>query len=283
MAGGVYPVEILSESPRVAMHTAPNPGPKTLTGTRTYVIGRDPALIVDPGPPNPEYQQSIASSLTRSGGHPLAILLTHGHPDHAPGAAILKDLVNAEVIGSRHMAPEDAAAAQVDRFLAEDETFDLGSDELRVLAAPGHAPDQVALWMPGSRFLFTGDTILGTGSTLIAPPEGDVVAYMETLERLRALDPRLILPGHGPVVTEPLAKIDEYIAHRRDRERQLLEALADRPATIEDLVARIYADVDPRLHDLARGSVEAQLIKLERERRIARAGDGYTARPDASD
>jgi hydroxyacylglutathione hydrolase len=240
-------------------------------------------LIVDPGPPNPEYQQSIASSLTRSGGRPLAILLTHGHPDHAPGAAILKDLVNAEVIGSRQMAPEDAAAAQVDRFLAEDETFDLGSDELRVLAAPGHAPDQVALWMPGSRFLFTGDTILGTGSTLIAPPEGDMVAYMETLERLRALDPRLILPGHGPVVTEPLAKIDEYIAHRRDRERQLLEAVADRPATIEDLVARIYADVDPRLHDLARGSVEAQLIKLERERRIARAGDVYTARPDASD
>lgn len=272
--------EVVSRGPYVAMYTAPNPGPKTLSGTHTYVVGREGAVIIDPGPLSPEYQRALTSSLRSAGISVVAILLSHGHPDHAPGAGILKELLGVEVIASSRMPSEDAAAAGVDRSFDEAETFAPGSDALEVIATPGHTPDQVAFWMPKSRILFTGDNILGSGSSLIAPPEGDMTAYMHTLERLRSLGPRLILPGHGPVVTDPDAKIAEYIAHRRNREKQLVQALTESPGTVAQLVGRMYADTDPRLHDLARGSVEAQVKKLVREGRAERVGETYSLRTE---
>ncbi len=278
MPHGDVPGTVVSYKPRVVVHTAPNPGPKTLTGTHTYVVGQERALVIDPGPVAPDYQQGIASALRSAETRPVAILLSHGHPDHAPGARVLKDLLGVEVIASRFIDPASAAAAGVNRYFDTEETFDLGSDRLCVLATPGHAPDQVAFWIPTARILFTGDTILGSGSTLIAPPEGDMISYMRTLEEMRTLYPRVILPGHGPIVSDPNTKIDDYVAHRRRRERQLLETLAEGPGTIAQLVSRMYVDTDPRLHDLASGSVAAQLQKLEREGMVLNAGDTYTLR-----
>jgi glyoxylase-like metal-dependent hydrolase (beta-lactamase superfamily II) len=203
------------------------------------------------------------------------ILLTHGHPDHAPGAAILKGLVQAPVWAHERMPEAQRAAAGVDRNYQQEERFGTGVDELRVIPSPGHSPDHVALWMPGPRILFSGDTILGEGTTLIAPPEGNMAQYMETLSRLRELDSLLIAPGHGPVVRDPAGKIDAYIAHRRRREAEIVAALRSGPASIRDLVSRIYTDVDPGLHDLAAASVNAQLEKLEHEGRVRRSGDSF--------
>jgi glyoxylase-like metal-dependent hydrolase (beta-lactamase superfamily II) len=275
MRGEDISVEIVSQEPWIAMYTAPNPGPKTLTGTHTYVVGRNNAVLIDPGPRSLAYQNALASSLRAANVTVAAILLSHGHPDHAPGASILKGRLGVEVVASEHMAPDVAADSAVDRRFADGETFHTGSDAISVIPTPGHAPDQVAFWMPESRILFTGDTVLGSGSTLVAPPAGDMTAYMQTLEQLRALGPRLMLPGHGPVVTDPGAKIAEYIAHRLEREAQLVDVLSERPSTIPQLVARLYADTDPRLHDLARGSVAAQLEKLVREGKVERDGDVY--------
>jgi glyoxylase-like metal-dependent hydrolase (beta-lactamase superfamily II) len=262
------------------MTTAPNSGPKTLTGTHSYIVGTDPAYIIDPGPEIGVYQRALATYL-RAGAprlRPAAVLLTHGHPDHAPGAATLGGLLGIPVFGSALMSRDDARAAGVQYTYKRNQSFPVGDGVLRVLPAPGHSTDQVAFWLPEPRVLFSGDTILGQGSTLVSPPEGDMQAYMQTLERLRALDARIILPGHGPVITRPDTKITEYLTHRRERERQLLDALGTGPATVGELVAAMYHDTDPRLRDLAEGSVLAQLEKLTRESRVQRQGERYQLR-----
>jgi glyoxylase-like metal-dependent hydrolase (beta-lactamase superfamily II) len=267
--------EVLTGGPRVVMFTAPNPGPKTLSGTHAFVIGNERAYVVDPGPANPSYQRSLATWLSGAVRRVDGVLLTHGHPDHAPGAALLAALTGAHVWASERMTEPRQAGAGVDRLYSPDESFVVDGDELRIVLSPGHSPDHVAFWMPGARILFAGDTILGQGTTLIAPPEGDMVQYMETLERFRALNARVIAPGHGPVIHDPDAKIEEYIEHRRQREAQIVAALEDGPTRIPDLVARIYRDVDPSLHGLAAESVNAQLEKLVREGRVQAAGDVF--------
>ncbi len=266
----------LSASPEVFMFTAPNPGPKTLEGTHTYIVGHD-AYVIDPGPDLPPYLEALAAWLRQTGRSPRGILLTHGHPDHAPGAARLKAILDVPVWSSARMLAEDSLRAGVDRVFEEDHVFAADDDILHVIPAPGHAFDHVCFWLPKAAILFAGDTILGQGTTLVAPPEGDMLDYMATLERLQALDARIIAPGHGPIVESPREKFDEYIGHRRAREAQLLQILAKGPKTVTELVTEAYADVDPRLHGLARGSVEAQLIKLLKEGRLTVEGPRYRA------
>lgn len=261
---------IISRSPFVAMLTAPNPGPKTLTGTHTFVVGKSPGYVIDPGPTIPAHQEVLARWLHDEGNHVEAILLSHGHPDHAPGAATLQRFLGTPVWAP---APTEGAGTTIDRRYSPQQTFHVEGDTLAILPSPGHTPDHVAFWLERSRILFAGDTILGQGTTLIAPPEGDMIEYMRTLDRFRELDPKLILPGHGPIVTEPQAKIAEYIEHRKQREHQVLDALKDGPAMVGDLVRRIYAEVSPELQRLAVGSVEGQLAKLEVEGKVTRQGD----------
>jgi glyoxylase-like metal-dependent hydrolase (beta-lactamase superfamily II) len=153
--------------------------------------------------------------------------------------------------------------------------FPADEGALRVFATPGHSPDHVAFWLDLSGILFSGDTILGRGTSLVAPPEGDMTDYMKTLEHMRTLEPYLIAPGHGPLITDPLAKIDAYIRHRREREEQILAKLAIGPMSVEELVADLYADVDTHLHDLAAGSVAAQLQKLLIEDRVKESAARY--------
>jgi hydroxyacylglutathione hydrolase len=172
--------------------------------------------------------------------------------------------------------PGDLAGwLRVNNRFHDGDSFTLSGEVLRVVATPGHVQDHVAFWLEASRILFSGDAILGQGSTLIAPPDGDMQDYLRSLQRMKELRPRLIAPGHGPVVCDPTAKIEEYVRHRREREEQILRALDRGPAGVDELVRRVYVDVDPRLHRLARGSVEAQLAKLLSEGRVAEAGGRF--------
>jgi glyoxylase-like metal-dependent hydrolase (beta-lactamase superfamily II) len=268
--------------PSIAVFTAPNAGPKTLEGTRTYVVG---GYIIDPGPDVPEYQSLIASVFAhpndparfrrRRWRSAEGILLTHGHPDHASGAARLASLLDAPVYASpnldRRFIPNDLWV----RPIEDGYSFNALFESLTTIAAPGHSDDHIAFWLEQDRVLFAGDTVLGRGTSLVAPPEGNMRLYMQTLERFQALNPRIICPGHGPIVDDPAAKLAEYVEHRRQRERQVVEALGHGPATARELVERIYLDVDRRLHDLAEGSVMAQLQKLKEEGKVRATREQY--------
>src|SRR4051794_22149966 len=229
---------------------ADNPSPLTLDGTNTYVVER---WVVDPGPADERHLEAVL----QAAGTVEGIVLTHGHGDHSDGAPLLAEMAGAEVVrprGDERVGP------------------------FAVFATPGHAPDHVSLL--AGRALFTGDTVLGTGSVFIAPGEGSLAHYLESLRRLRELDAEAILPGHGPVVWDPRAKLDEYIEHRLERERLVLDALAAGARTREDLLDRAWSDVDfeaaPYLRYAAAATLEAHLEKLEEERRLP---DGVEREP----
>jgi glyoxylase-like metal-dependent hydrolase (beta-lactamase superfamily II) len=257
------------------MLTAPNPGPKTLDGTHTFVVGRRPSVLVDPGPDIPSYVEGLEEWLRAESIEPRAILLSHQHPDHAPAARQLREALHVPIWASPRYEETAFEPVEPDFTYGPQQEFPVEEEALRVFETPGHSPDHVAFWLDESGVLFSGDTILGRGSSLVSPPEGDMSTYLKTLEFMRSLEPYLIAPGHGPLVTDPLAKIEAYIKHRREREEQIVEKLRAKPMSVADLVADLYADVDVRLHDLAAGSVAAHLQKLVKEGRVRQAGGVY--------
>jgi glyoxylase-like metal-dependent hydrolase (beta-lactamase superfamily II) len=256
--------------PTVTRILAPNPGPFTLEGTNTWIVGAGPSLVIDPGPDDPGHQEAVARQAVRV----RAILLTHHHPDHAPGAARLSDLTGAPV---RAFRPEHGEAR-----LRDGEVVEAGAVRFRVVHAPGHTPDHVVFMEEGSGALFTGDAVLGRGTSIVDPPEGDMAAYITSLSRMLALDPRVIYPGHGPAVWSPAEKLKEYLAHRRMREEQVLRGLEQGPRTPQELVEEIYDEVPRELHPAATRSVLAHLLKLEREGRAMRVGPRSDDRFEAS-
>jgi glyoxylase-like metal-dependent hydrolase (beta-lactamase superfamily II) len=250
---------------------APNPSLMTGPGTNTYLIAGSaaagqtrPCAVVDPGPLIEEHLVRVAEAAAAA-GHLRAILITHGHPDHIEGAARLRELTGAPILAwSREGTPS------ADALLGDNATVPLGQRTIHALHTPGHRFDHLCFLLEDSGALFAGDLVAGVGTVVIAPPEGDLADYMTSLHRLFALDLRQILPAHGPPVDDPRALLEQYIAHRNQREQQVLAGLAAGPATVGALVATIYADVDPRLHPAAALSVTAHLLKLERERRVTR-------------
>ncbi len=258
------------------MFTAPNPGPMTLEGTNTYVVGHDPAYVIDPGPNIPEYIEGLDAWLRQTHRRVAAVMLTHGHSDHTRGAASLREILGGvPVWASETIEHEKAVAAAVDHRFGHHEAFPVGDDMLETLATPGHSHDHVVFWMPKARILFAGDTILGRGSSVVAPPDGDMMLYMQTLSELQALDPAMIAPGHGSVITDPRAKIVEYIARRNEREQQILAVLRHGPVSLDDMVKKVYVDTDPRLLEYARRSLLAHVLKLQAEDRVHRADGEY--------
>jgi glyoxylase-like metal-dependent hydrolase (beta-lactamase superfamily II) len=252
---------------RIIRVLAPNPGPFTLEGTNTWIVGQGPSVIIDPGPADDGQVRSIIDEAAGI----EAILLTHHHPDHAGGAAQLAAQAGAPV---RAFRPEDR-----ERGLQSGDVVRAGSIRLRVVPTPGHTADHVAYFLEGEGSLFTGDAVLGKGTSVVDPPDGDVSAYVHSLHTMRALSPRVIYPGHGPLVLDALAKLNEYIAHRARRESQVLAALASGAATPEEMVASVYAGegLHPSMVPVAARSVLAHLLKLERDGKAARtgrAGDG---------
>ena len=245
---------------------APNPGPFTLEGTNTWIVGRDPSVVIDPGPDDPWHLARVA----RLADPVAAILLTHRHPDHEPGAAPLSARTGAPVHAYRPGPGEMA--------LSSGQTVEAGGVRLRVVHTPGHTPDHVVFHDAETGALFTGDMVLGRGTSIVDPPEGEMAAYLRSLEAMAALHPFVLYPGHGPTVWSAASKLREYAEHRAARERQVLAGLSGGPRSPEELVPGIYTDVPAELHPLAARSVLAHLVKLEREGRVVREGRGADAR-----
>jgi glyoxylase-like metal-dependent hydrolase (beta-lactamase superfamily II) len=220
---------------------APNPGPMTLAGTNTYLYGSDPCVAIDPGPDDVAHLDAVRAAAEERGGIGL-VLLTHSHGDHAAGA---------ERLGVEVVRPSDGEE----------------HGGLRALATPGHAADHVC-FLSGDGVCFSGDLVLGEGSTFVPPDGGSLAAYMESLRLLQAEPIELICPGHGPWVTEPAAKLAEYIEHREMRERRLLAALERGERSHKALLAEAWADVPKQLRPAAAMVMEAHLQKLEAEGRL---------------
>jgi glyoxylase-like metal-dependent hydrolase (beta-lactamase superfamily II) len=261
---------------------APNPSMMTGPGTNSYLVTgfEGSCAVIDPGPDDAGHLEALVRAAALHGGIGT-ILVTHGHHDHEAGAAHLRALTGAPVLAwSREGVPA------TDRALAPDEALAVGGRTLRALYTPGHRYDHLCFLLEDASALFAGDLVAGVGTVVIIPPEGDLADYIASLDRLlRLRDLRAILPGHGPVIEDGPALLREYIAHRLMREQQVLDGLRAGLTTIPELVARIYADVDPALHGMAGQSVAAHLLKLQREGRVAHpsgaAQDGPWALTDA--
>ncbi len=252
------------EAPRALR--APNPSPLTLDGTRTYLVGGRRVAVLDPGPELPAHLDAIAAAVAaRPGARAVAILVTHDHPDHAPGAGALAQRLGAPVLSLAAGTLSDGDVVETD------------AGALVAIATPGHAPDHVAFHWPAAEAVFCGDLMLGgQESTLVAPPDGDLTAYLASLERLRALAPKVIYPTHGEPFTDPAAAIAAYVHHREERLAQVLAALAPGEATADTVVMRVYgAALDPRLRAAATGATRAYLVHLQRQGRALRAGERW--------
>lgn len=253
-------------SGRVRRLRAPNPSPMTLDGTNGYVVRVGPRALaaVDPGPLDDRQRDAFLAAARELDADYAAILVTHGHPDHAPGAAPLAAATGAPVYS------HPAARFPHDAELADGERLAFGDVAITALHAPGHARDHLVFVLEDERALFAGDVVLGTGTVVVAPPGGEMRTYQRTLHRLRDEhgDAAAIYGGHGPEVRDVRAKLDEYIAHRELRERQIVDALAAGVQTIPDLVERIYADTARKLWPAAARQVLAYLIALESEQRV---------------
>lgn len=250
---------------RIVRVLAPNPSVYTLEGTNTWILGEEPSIVIDPGPDDSTHLDEVA----RAAGRVSAVLVTHDHEDHAPGAAAFAEGMGASLHAFRLPGAEHLRDGQ--RFGAS------GGIEVVAEYTPGHSSDHVAFFVPSERALFTGDAVVGRGTSFIDPPDGDVVQYLRSLHRLQELNPRVIYPGHGPIVLDARGKLAEYLSHREDREQEVLGLLAHGATTIPDLVATIYADHPLEVHPLAERSVLAHLLKLESEGRAERKGKADAA------
>lgn len=220
---------------------APNPGPMTLAGTNTYLYGSGPCAVIDPGPDDKRHLDTVRAAAEERGGIEV-VLLTHGHGDHSDGA---------ERLGIEIVRPGDGEE----------------HGGLRAIATPGHASDHVCL-MTADGVCFSGDLVLGAGSTFVPPDGGSLAAYMDSLRRMQAETIELIAPGHGPWITDPAAKLAEYIEHREMRERRLLAALERGECSRDVLLAEAWSDVPAELREAAAMVMDAHLDKLKAEGRI---------------
>lgn len=236
----------------------------TLTGTNSYLVAGDgEAICVDPGPPIARHVEALVAAADAMQCRITVIALTHGHPDHAPAAQLLRERTGAIV------AAHTKCAFPYDRGLRDGERIEAAGVHLDAIDSPGHTFDHLAYFEPREGALFTGDAVLGEGYVVIAPPNGAMRPYQQTLRRLSEIaGVRTIYGGHGEPVTDPQSKLREYLAHRRTREAELLAALGDRAQTIPELVARIYRDTKPLLWPAAARQMLAYLIALEDEGRV---------------
>jgi glyoxylase-like metal-dependent hydrolase (beta-lactamase superfamily II) len=234
--------------------TADNPGPFTLQGTNTWLVGRDPCFVVDPGPLMEAHLGRVLSDAADRGGIG-GIAITHDHQDHVEAVEELRTRAGGVAVAAAGYERADVRLADGDQF-----------GPLRAIATPGHASDHLAFVAGGA--CFTGDAVLGAGSVFVWPDPGALRGYLAALERLRALDLNVICPGHGPIVLEPAAKLDEYVAHRLERERRLVAALDDGLRTADELLDRVWSDAPAVLRAPATVTLAAHLDKLDEEGRL---------------
>ena len=253
---------------------APNPSPLTGPGTNTYVVGRERPVVIDPGTRDDAHLGRIMSV---TDGTIAAVVCTHSHPDHSPGAAELRTRSGAPVIGLP--APRDPYQDETyvpDATLADDELLRHPEFRLRALRTPGHVSNHLCLLLEDERLLFTGDHLMQGTTVVIIPPEGSMRDYLASLRRLQALAIDALAPGHGTVIPEAQAEIARVIAHRLGREAKVIAALAARGrATIDEMLPAVYDDVPVSLHGWARHSLLAHAIKLVEEGRASESDGTY--------
>jgi glyoxylase-like metal-dependent hydrolase (beta-lactamase superfamily II) len=246
----------------VLLVRAANPSPYTLDGTNTWIVGRDPAWVVDPGPALDAHLDAVAAAVARRGGAG-GIALTHDHHDHAEGLDALRTRLGDPPVGAW------PALGDGDRF-----------GPFTALHVPGHAPDHLVL--VAGRGGFTGDAVLGAGSVFIAPGGGSLGAYLDGLRRLRALELERLYPGHGPIVEDAAAKLDEYVEHRLERERRIVAALDAGARTEDELLAHAWDAIPEGLRLPATWTLQAHLEKLREERRLPEGAAPWRSAPGGS-
>jgi glyoxylase-like metal-dependent hydrolase (beta-lactamase superfamily II) len=263
-------------TPLVQRVTAENPGPFTYLGTGTYLVGHGEVAVIDPGPDLPAHLGAILAAL--EGETVKAILTTHTHSDHSPLSRALADRTGAPTIygrmdpmvGSSEAASDTAFRPDVE--IADGQRVSGPGWTLEAVATPGHASNHVCYALLEENLLFSGDHVMGWSTTVVSPPDGDMTDYYASLSKVEARDFAMLIPTHGPPVTEVRPFLAAYRDHRLDRERQILAELAGGPRRIREMVPMMYAAVDPRLHPAASRSVLAHLIHLERIGKVTSDG-----------
>jgi len=254
--------------------TAPNPGAMTGPGTNTYLVGEDEIAVIDPGP---ALESHVAKILEAGAGRIRWIFTTHTHMDHSPASAALKAATGAQLLGRR--APPGASQDQgyaPDRILSDGERVKIGNLHLRAIHTPGHASNHLCYLLEETRMLFTGDHVMQGSTVVINPPDGDMRAYLASLDKLLGEDIAIIAPGHGYLIGVPHREVKRLVAHRLAREAKVAAALGRRgEASLEELVGDVYDDVSPKLHPVAMRSLSAHLDKLVAEGRARQAAGRY--------
>jgi glyoxylase-like metal-dependent hydrolase (beta-lactamase superfamily II) len=248
--------------------------------TNTYlIIGTEGAVWVDAGWDRPGEAQARTDYWHEVGSPRLrGIVVTHRHPPHWGNAPAIAALTGAPVIATaseKDAIEERMVGARVGKVVEDGETLHLGGLTLEFVHAPGHTYGSLAVFLREPRALFTGDNVMGTGTSVVNPGEGEIALYLQTLQKFMRYDPAVIYPGQGPVVTSPRAKLQELIHHRREREAQIVTLLAQGPKSVDDLFRLIYSGLDQRASHLARNQIRSQLIKLEHEGRVSEHGSAY--------
>jgi glyoxylase-like metal-dependent hydrolase (beta-lactamase superfamily II) len=268
--------------PLVRRLLAPNPSAFTYSGTQTYIVGTGDVAVIDPGPDLPEHVEALLTALGEE--RIAAIVCTHTHRDHSPASRSLARATGAPIVGCAPLALDDDgpradasfdADYAPDRILADGERLEGDGWTLEAVATPGHTSNHLCIALPEAGALFTGDHVMGWSTSIVSPPDGDMAAYMASLERLLGRDDRIYFPAHGPAVEEPKKLVRGLKLHRRQREAQILRELEMGETRIPSMVERMYRDIDPRLHPAAGRSVLAHLLDLEARGRVRAQGETW--------
>jgi glyoxylase-like metal-dependent hydrolase (beta-lactamase superfamily II) len=269
-------------APRIARVLAHNPSAFTYYGTQSYLIGGREVAVVDPGPDLPEHLEALEKAI---GGRPVAaIMCTHTHRDHSPAARPLAERTGAPIVGCAALALETVGPRAdasfdgdyaPDRELGDGDSIEVDGASVTAVATPGHTSNHLCFAYGDA--LFTGDHVMAWSTTVVFPPDGDMAAYLASLDKLRQREDRVYYPAHGQPVTNPQQYVRHLVGHRMQREKQILTLVREKPRAIPDIVANAYPGLDPRLVTAAGGSVFAHLLDLQRRGLVERSGDEWTA------
>ena len=265
----------------IARVLAHNPSAFTFTGTQTYLIGETELAVVDPGPDLPDHVDALEAAI--AGRRVVAIMCTHTHRDHSPASRPLADRVGAPIIGCAPLAMKGTGLEAgfdpdyvPDRVLADGEALQINGEDVVAVATPGHTSNHLCFAYRGA--LLTGDHVMGWSTTVVIPPDGDMAAYMASLDKLRQREDRIYYPAHGPAVTRPQQYVRSLIGHRLQRERQILTLVREQPRDVPDIVSASYPSLDQRLVLAAGASVLAHLMDLQRRGLVEQQEDRWTSR-----